>query len=126
MSRGFSELGKLTLGDVLCLNSNETVFINGNSFRCDLFIHTLSDNDFELIFGQTKKDVDDFLVETNCEIKDLRENTFKNINELSIDNIVAFIGPHLVSFIIKRKMYFIQRDKFEAFIYSLTGERLLC
>lgn len=126
MSRGFSELGKLTLGDVLNLNSNETVFINGNSFRCDLFIHTLSDNDFELIFGQTKKEVDDFLVGTNCEIKDLRENTFKNINELSIDNIVAFIGPHSVSFIIKRKMYFIQRDKFESFIYSLTGERLLC
>ena len=126
MSRGFSELGKLTLGDVLNLNSNETVFINRNSFRCDLFIHTLSDNDFELIFGQTKKEVDDFLVGTNCEIKDLRENTFKNINELSIDNIVAFIGPHSVSFIIKRKMYFIQRDKFESFIYSLTGERLLC
>lgn len=126
MSRGFSELGKLTLGDVLNLNSNETVFINGNSFRCDLFIHTLSDSDFELIFGQTKKDVDDFLVGTNCEIKDLREDTFKNINELSIDNIVAFIGPHSVSFIIKRKMHFIHRDKFEAFIYSLTGERLLC
>ena len=126
MSRGFSELGKFTLGDVLNLNSNETVFINGNSFRCDLFIHTLSDNDFELIFGQTKKDVDDFLVGTNCEIKDLREDTFKNINELSIDNIVAFIGPHSVSFIIERKMYFIHRDKFEAFIYSLTGEKLLC
>ena len=126
MSRGFSELGKLTLGDVLNLNSNETVFINGNSFRCDLFIHTLSDNDFELIFGQTKNDVDDFLDGTNWEIKDLREDTFKNINELSIDNIVAFIGPHSVSFIIKRKMYFIQRDKFESFIYSLTGERLLC
>lgn len=126
MSRGFSELGKLTLGDVLYLNSNETVFINGNSFRCDLFIHTLSDSDFELIFGQTKKEVDDFLVGTNCEIKDLREDTFKNINELSIDNIVAFISPKVVCFIIRRKMYFIQRDKFESFIYSLTGERLLC